>query len=194
MVRKRVPRRQRLIEVGMDLFWDRSYEEVAIDDIAAAADISKGLLYYYFPTKHDFYAAIVQYAAEQLLRETEPDPTLEPMERLRASLNAYFAYVKRHAKAYIALLRGGIGVDAQIASIMDTVRQTCVQRLIENMPEGASLSPSQRLTLHGWVGFVEAISIAWLEQSEIDQEELCDLALTAFTTAFRRAKRDLLSR
>lgn len=193
MVRKRVPRRQRLIEVGMNLFWDRPYEEVAIDDIAEAADISKGLLYYYFPTKHDFYAAVVQYAAEQLLRETEPDPTLEPAERLRASLNAYFAYVKRHAKAYVALLRGGIGVDAQIASIMDRVRQTYVQRLIQNIPDGEALSPVQRLALNGWVGFVEAISVAWLEQSEIDQEELCDLAMAAFTTAFRRAKRDLLS-
>ena len=193
MVQKRVSRRQRLIEIGMDLFWDRSYEEVAIDDIAAAADISKGLLYYYFPTKHDFYAAVVQYAAEQLLQETEPDPTLEPGERLRACLNAHFTYVKRHAKAYIALLHGGMGVDAQIASILDMARQTSVQRLIQNMPDGASLSPSQRLALNGWIGFLEAISIAWLEQPDIDQEELCDLTIAAFATAFRSARKGLLS-
>lgn len=193
MVRKRVPRRQRLIEVGMDLFWDRSYEEVAIDDIAEAADISKGLLYYYFPTKHDFYAAVVQYAAEQLLEETEPDSTLEPVERLRASLNAYFAYVQRHAKAYVALLRGGVGMDTQVASIMDTVRQTCVQRLLQNIPGSSSFTPSQILALNGWVGFVEAISVAWLEQRDIDQEELCDLTMTAFNAVFRRNKRGLLS-
>lgn len=193
MARKRIPRRQRLIEVGMDLFWDRSYDEVAIDDIAEAADISKGLLYYYFPTKHDFYAAVVQYAAEQLLQETEPDPALPPEERLRASLNAYFAYVRRHAKAYVALLRGGIGVDTQIASIMDMVRQTYVQRLLQHIPGGEALSPLQRLALDGWVGFVESLSVAWLEQSEVDQEELCDLAIAAFATVLRKNKRSLLS-
>lgn len=194
MAQKRVPRRQRLIEVGMDLFWDHSYEEVAIDDIARAADISKGLLYYYFPTKHDFYAAVVQYAAEQLLQETEPDPTLEPTERLRASLNAYFSYVKRHAKAYIALLRGGVGVDSQVAAIVDSVRQTYIQRLLQNVPGATTFSSTQRLALNGWVGFVEAISIAWLEQSDIDQEELCNLAITAFVAVLRGNKRSLLSR
>lgn len=194
MARKRIPRRQRLIEAGMELFWDRSYEEVAIDDIAEAADISKGLLYYYFPTKHDFYAAVVQQAAQQLLQETEPDPALEPMERLRASLNGYFAYAARHAKAYVALLRGGVGVDEQIAAIMDSVRQAYVQRVIQNLPEGVEFSPSQLLAIKGWVGFVEAISVAWLEERNIEQEELCELALAAFSAVLRGERRRLLSR
>lgn len=185
IVHKRVPRRQRLIEIGMDLFGNRSYEEISIDDIAAAADISKGLLYYYFPTKHDFYAAVIQYAAEQLLRETEPDPGLEPTERLRSSLRAYFSYVDRHATAYMALLRGGIGVDAQVAAIMDNVRQSYVQRVSENIMRGRPLSPRQRIAINGWIGFVEATSIAWLNQRCIDQEELCDLAIAAFAMLLR---------
>ena len=181
MPRVRVPRRDRLIAVGMDLFCQRSYEEVAIDDIAEAADISKGLLYYYFPTKHDFYMAVVQYAAEQLLAATEPDATLEPTERLRTSLDAYFAYVERHARAYVSLLRGGVGVDEQVAAIIDNVRQTYIQRILQNMVPGIALSPAHRIAISGWVGFVEATSIAWLEQRNIDRQALCDLAMRAFT-------------
>jgi AcrR family transcriptional regulator len=180
-LQKRVPRRQRLIEVGINLFCNHSYEEVAIDDIAAMADISKGLLYYYFPTKHDFYVAVVQYAAEQLLKETEPDPVLEPMESLRQGLNAYFAYVERHEKVYIALLRGGVGVDPQVAAIIDSVRQTYVRRILQRFPEGIRLSPSYQIAISGWVGFIEATSIAWLEQRSMEREQLCDLAITAFT-------------
>jgi AcrR family transcriptional regulator len=181
-VQKRVPRRQRLIEVGMDLFCNRSYEEVAIDDIAAQAEISKGLLYYYFPTKHDFYIAVVQYAAEQLLKETEPDPRLEPIENLRQGLEAYFAYVERHAQAYVALLRGGVGADPQVAAIIDSVRQAYIRRIQRNLPEGAQLSPSFQIAISGWVGFVEATSIAWLEQRTMSREQLCDLALAAFAS------------
>jgi AcrR family transcriptional regulator len=191
IVRKRVPRRQRLVEIGMDLFGHRSYEEISIDDIAAMADISKGLLYYYFPTKHDFYIAVIQYAAEQLLNETEPDPGLEPKERLRSSLKAYFSYVDRHAKAYVALLRGGVGVDAQVASIVDNVRQSYVQRVSENITRGRAPSPMQRIAINGWVGFVEATSIAWLDQRSIDQEELCDLAIAAFAMIFHGDANDL---
>jgi AcrR family transcriptional regulator len=179
-VQKRVPRRQRLIEVGLDLFCQRSYEEVAIDDIAAMADISKGLLYYYFPTKHDFYIAVVQYAAEQLLKETAPDPKLEPIENLRQGLEAYFAYVEQHAQAYLALLRGGVGADPQVAAIIDSVRQAYVKRIIQNLPEGAHLSPSYQIAVSGWVGFVEATSVAWLKQRTMEREQLCDLAMAAF--------------
>ena len=188
MVRQRVPRRQRLIEVGLDLFCNRSYEEVSIDDIAEVADISKGLLYYYFPTKHDFYVAVVRQAAQQLLQETEPDEQLEPAERLRTSLNAYFSYVERHATAYIALLRGGVGVDTQVAGIMDTVRQTYIQRILRSIAGDVALSPAQLIAINGWVGFVEATSIAWLERRDISQEELCELAIAAFSVVFRANK------
>jgi AcrR family transcriptional regulator len=130
MVRQRVPRRQKLIEIGLDLFSHHVYEEVSIDDIAEIADISKGLLYYYFPTKHDFYVEVVRYAAEQLLAETQVDEQLEPEQRLRHSLNAYFSYVSRHANAYVTLLRGGVGTDAQIMNILNSVRQTFVQHIL----------------------------------------------------------------
>lgn len=184
-IRVHIPRRQRLIEVGIDLFSHSSYEEVSIDDIAEVAGISKGLLYYYYPTKHDFYVAVVQHAAQQLLRETEPDPQLAPFERLRTSLNGYFSYVERHAKAYVALLRGGVGADAEMAAIVDAVRRTYVERIIQYFTTEATLSPMQHIAIHGWVGFVETICIAWLEHRECSQEELCRLALETFSIVLR---------
>lgn len=184
MVRERVSRRQRLIEVGMDLFCEHTYEEISIDDIAEAADISKGLLYYYFPTKHDFYVAVVQSAAEQLLQATEDASAEqpEPLERLRAGLDAYFAYAESHAQAYVTLMRSGVGADARVAAIIDATRQTQVQRILENAARMTPLTPLHHIAISGWIGFVEAACIAWLEQRNIEREQLGDLAMTAFTT------------
>ena len=47
-------RREQLLDLGLKLFASRSYEEVAIDDIAREAGISKGLLYHYFGRKRLF--------------------------------------------------------------------------------------------------------------------------------------------
>lgn len=44
-------RRQQLIGVALDLFSRRSPEDVSIDEIAAAAGISRPLVYHYFPGK-----------------------------------------------------------------------------------------------------------------------------------------------
>ena len=184
MVRERVSRRQRLIEVGMDLFCKHTYEEISIDDIAEVANISKGLLYYYFPTKHDFYVAVVQSAAEQLLQAIEDASTeqLGSLERLRAGLNAYFAYAESHAQAYVTLMRGGVGADAQIAAIIDATRQTQVQRVLEGAAREKPLTPLHHIAISGWIGFVEAACIAWLEQRNVEREQLSDLATTAFIT------------
>ena len=51
-------RRAQLIAQGMAFFGTRPYDTVSIDDIAEAAGISKGMLYHYFPTKRDYYAAV----------------------------------------------------------------------------------------------------------------------------------------
>jgi AcrR family transcriptional regulator len=56
-------RRTQLLELGLRLFTDRSYDELSIDDIARAAGISKGLLYHYFPSKRDYYVEVVRRAA-----------------------------------------------------------------------------------------------------------------------------------
>ncbi|MGH2481173.1 MAG: TetR/AcrR family transcriptional regulator, partial [Ktedonobacteraceae bacterium] len=167
---------------------NRSYDEVAIDDIAEQAGISKGLLYYYFPTKHAFYVAIVREAATQLLEMTDPDETLAPLERLRIGLCAYFTYAEQHAPAYLALLRGGVGIDAEVAAIVDGVRQTYAQRVLKGLPGSEKSAPLLRLAIRGWVGFVEALSVAWLEQREIEKETLCELAHAAFLVLLRETQ------
>ncbi|WP_069801255.1 TetR/AcrR family transcriptional regulator [Thermogemmatispora onikobensis] len=174
---KRKTRRERLIEVGLDLFSRHSYDEVAIDDIAAVANISKGLLYYYFPTKHDFYLAVLRHSTSQLLELTEPDDSLEPLERLRVGLLAYFTFAEMYARTYVALLRGGVGVDPEVAAILNHVRQTYVERVLQGLPESERHLPALRLAITGWVGFVEALSLVWLEERQLSKEQLAELAI-----------------
>jgi AcrR family transcriptional regulator len=57
----------------MDLFAARAYEHIAIDDLAAATGISKGLLYHYFRGKRDFYVQTIRAASLRLRRLSEPD-------------------------------------------------------------------------------------------------------------------------
>jgi AcrR family transcriptional regulator len=67
-------RRRRLLELGAKLFAKHSFDELSMSRIAREAGISKALLYHYFPTKQDFFAATLREAAEEVSRRTEPDP------------------------------------------------------------------------------------------------------------------------
>lgn len=158
-------RRRQLLELGVDRFGGRPYDDVSIDDIAKAAGISKGLLYHYFPTKRAFYAACVAEAAERVLAACTQieDPTATPLERLDRGIAAYLAYVQEHGRAYANLMRSGVGVDAEIAAIVDETRTKFVEQLLEGMREAVPLTPLMQIALRGWVGFAEATTLAWAE-------------------------------
>lgn len=66
-------RRQQLIAVALELFSHRSPDEVSVDEIAAAAGISRPLVYHYFPGKQNLYEAALRRAADELAaRFVEP--------------------------------------------------------------------------------------------------------------------------
>jgi AcrR family transcriptional regulator len=182
-------RRAQLLALGLDLFSQRAYDAISIDEIALAAGISKGLLYHYFPTKRDFYSAAIREASRQLLECTRPDESAPPLERLSRGLDAYLAYVEHRGPAYSALLRGGIGSDPSVAGIVQETRDSFLERVIENFP-AAEIGPTLRVVLRGWIGFVEAASLDWVERRELSREELrelcADVLMGAITVATRR--------
>jgi AcrR family transcriptional regulator len=152
-------RRRQLVDIGLELFSERAYDEIAIDDIAAQAGISKGLLYHYFPSKRDFYVAVIVEAGRELRERTAPDPSLPPLERLNASIDAY--------------LRHGIGSDPEVRALVDEHRRVNAQRIFDAISEqGGDLTPAIRLAVRGWIGFVEAVTLDWAEKREISRDEV----------------------
>ena len=171
-------RRQQLLTLGLSLFGDRTYEEISIDDIASAANVSKGLLYHYFPSKRAYYVAAVRMAAEQLISETEPTDTGGPptLSRLREGLHRFLTYVGKHGKAYSFLMRGGVGADPEVLEIIESTRQAFLTRTVHQM--GASPDdPRARILLRGWIGFVEAVSMDWAADKPMSVDELCDMLI-----------------
>ncbi|MBK6693291.1 MAG: TetR/AcrR family transcriptional regulator [Myxococcales bacterium] len=167
-------RRAQLVVLAVQAFSDRAYDEVSIDALSEAAHISKGLLYHYFPSKRDLYAAALKHTAEELLQATALVEALPPIERLHRGLETYLDFVARRGPAYVALMRGGIGSDPSIASILEATRRAFLSRVVagieEDFPdlgigpvEEAKLAPVLHAGLRGWIGFVEAGSVDWVE-------------------------------
>jgi AcrR family transcriptional regulator len=167
-------RRAQLLELGLRLFSERAYDDFSMDDLAAAAGVSKGLLFHYFGSKRDFYAATLRLASEDLMARTEPPENMAPAERLLEGLRAYLTYVAAHPASYRAVLRGGIGSDEEVVAIADRVRETMVERVLAGLGL-ASATPEVRLVIRGWVGFVEAASLEWVESRRLPQEQVVTL-------------------
>lgn len=179
-------RRAQLLELGLSAFGTKPYDEVSIDDLAKAAKISKGLLYHYFPTKRAYYVAALRVAAAQLLAETETDQSLPPVERAMRGLEAYVDFAERHAPAFLTLMSGGIGADAEVAAVIEGTRRTLIERMLEGRAavSGKRADATTRLEVRGFVGLVEATCIEWLATRTVSREELFAFWMRALVGLF----------
>jgi AcrR family transcriptional regulator len=176
-----------LLALGVGLFSERSYDDVAIDEIAARAGVSRGLLYHYFPSKRDFYVETVRWAAEQMQAEVEPeDETLAPIDRLREGLDRYLGFVERHAQAYATVLRSGIGSDAEVLAIVEATRAGITSRLLEGVGL-ATPRPHFRTAIRGWIGMVEGASLDWLDHRDVRRADLVEVLAAALAAAIGAA-------
>lgn len=70
----------RLLVAGEQLFADQGFDRTTLDAIAAAADVNKAMIRYYFGDKDGLYAAIIEAVVAEVLAELEtrlpanPDP------------------------------------------------------------------------------------------------------------------------
>ena len=163
-------RRAQLVALGLDMLSTRPLDQVVIDEIAAEAGISRGLLFHYFPTKRDFHVAVVQAAADDLCARTEPDPTLPVSRQLRSSLEAFVDYVTENRDAYIALLRGTAGGDPALRAVCDQARSVMTGWVLAG--QGVT---SSRFAARGWVAFTEEATLDWLGSGDLGRTELIDL-------------------
>jgi AcrR family transcriptional regulator len=169
-------RRKQLIDLGVELLATRRLDELSVDLIAATAGISRGLLFHYFASKQEFHLEVARAAAEEMLRRTEPDPTLAPVEALRASLAAFVDYVEENPDNYKSLVRGAASGDAQMRAIADATRAAMAQRVIDSVGgQGVRMGERAALAVHGWVAFAEECVIRWLDERAFDREALLDL-------------------
>jgi AcrR family transcriptional regulator len=111
--RKRLPieeRRVLIVEAAGRLFGERGYEATRLDDVAAAAGVTKPILYRHFDSKQALYLALLERHRDDLGSFAGAIPPQgPPEERLRMVLELWFAYVEAHSYAWKMLFRDTSG-------------------------------------------------------------------------------------
>jgi AcrR family transcriptional regulator len=179
-------RRRQLVRIGLMMLRTQPIHELSIDAVAGQAGISRGLLFHYFPSKRDYYVAVIQAAGRRLLRVTKPDESLPPPEQLRQMLLAFVAFITRRRDAYISFVRGAAGGDSYVVEVYAETRAGLTTRVLDliGSPDVASQPAApERMAVHAWFAYVEDLAIEWsglpADQRPSTDEELVDHAIAA---------------
>src|SRR5271156_1782915 len=125
--RKRQQTRERLTRVAMALFLERGFERTTLDDIAAAADISRRSFFHYFASKEDVVFAWQEGITAALIAAVAARPAGESM--LAAAENAISALI-RHLKPGEALAMARLKRDNPALQARDQVKYEGLERAL----------------------------------------------------------------
>jgi AcrR family transcriptional regulator len=166
-------RRRQLIGIGLEMLATKPIHALSIDEVAAAAGISRGLLFHYFPTKQDYYAAVVRAAARRLLAAAQAAADAEPARQLQSIVAAYVRFIDRHREPYVAMFRAG--ADAQVRAIYEEVRDVLTDRALA--ASGVVTTPVSRLTVRAWWSMVESMAVDHAAARVVPTEQLVRYAV-----------------
>jgi AcrR family transcriptional regulator len=184
--RQRLPvaeRRTLIVEAAGRLFGERGYDGTRIDEIAAAAGVTKPIVYRHFGSKRDLYLSLLDRHRDDLAGFVASMPTEgSTEERLRAVLDTWLDYVEARSYAWKMLFRdagGGPEIAARRREVHARARAVLVEvirSLATAPPKRRELEPLAELISMG----MAALVLWWIEDAAVSRAAVLDALTTVW--------------
>lgn len=150
-------RRRQLVAIGLAKIVETPIQDLSLDEVAAEAGISRGLLFHYFPTKTDFYLACISAAGRRILRNTAPDTSRPGDAQVEETTRLMIEQIERRRDFYLALVHGHGVADPRVSEVMDSVREGSTDRVLRALDVPAG----QRDVVRAWWAYTEDRALTW---------------------------------
>jgi len=165
---QRIQTRERILEAAESVFADNGYHDALVDEISKRTSMSKGGLYFHFPSKENLFFAVMDRLANKLVRRAEKavDKAESPLEAAEAALEAVLtALSKQKRLARLLITQGysmGNAFETKRAEVFDRFAKIIRDQLDEAQITGQIKKIDTDLASRVWLGAVNEIVVHWL--------------------------------
>jgi AcrR family transcriptional regulator len=186
--RKRLATRQRISDVATRLFFERGFDDVKMDEIAEAADVSRMTVFNHFSRKEDLFFDLDEEGREDLLAALhERNSATPPIEALRlfahwavANRRPYVRFFEANSDKFIATIQASEALKARARAIRDELTDTLTVALAKSvnrpLPDVVASLAASLLVATWTVAFIEAHR-AFQQDRDVEGANVTFLAL-----------------
>ncbi len=162
--------KDRILEAAEAVFADNGYHDAIVDEIGRRTSLSKGGLYFHFPSKEGLFFAVLDRLADRLVSKAEQAASAEgpALERAENALRAVLASLSRKRRlARLVVVQGysmGNQFERKRALIFDRFASVIEVRLREAVANGETAEIDPALTARIWLGAINELVIHWLHE------------------------------
>jgi len=166
--RKRLATRQRISDIASSLFIERGFDEVTVQEIAEAADVSRMTVFNHFSRKEDMFFDLDQEGREDLLAALQNrDAGTSPIEALRlfahcsvAEQRPYIRFFEAGNDRFMETIRASAALKARAREIRDELTEmltTALAKAANRRKSDTDANLAASLLVATWeVAFIEA--------------------------------------
>ena len=168
-------KRERIVEAGLKLFANESYQAVTMDRVAEAAGVAKGTLYLYFQSKEDLYLGILTDGMESMARnyQASVDSRADVKVRLRRAITLSIEFYDQRRD----LLRLMMTEEPRMPEARNRLREEWRDRVVrffnslieEGVQTGAFRAIDARLATFAILGCIRSVMLFYGAQRPVDQ-------------------------
>lgn len=188
-VRRRMPaadRRLVILAAAERAFGGTSFHQVALEEVAEGAGVSKALIYEHFESKRELYRALLTSAADDLMLRVSSSVAEqgEREERLRAGIEAFVDFVSARPGAARLLFHDVADPDvanelervwAEAAAVIESLMADDLPASREDDPIPPELATS--MLAHQLIGALQALANWWQAHEEATAEQVTRIAM-----------------
>ncbi len=201
--RRRLPaaeRRALILNAALRTFAANGYDGAAMDEIAAAAGVTKAVVYDHVSSKRELYVHLLEVIRSDLERTVEEalrPPGGHGQERVHAAMVGIFAYVEQHPEASRLLLLElqGPSVSTISRGIEERLRHGIAATLGSD-PELLRSRPDRAQQLEILAELLKSAVLGlanwWYRHPEAPRAELVERSVAVVWPAIERARADVL--
>ena len=156
-------RRDQILDAANELFAERGYGEVTIDDVAKSAGVARGLVHHYFGGRKEVYLALVERLGA--LREDQlcaPEGRTA-RERVADTVSRWLDWTEANRTIYLGTIAPGEDIaDPDVRRVVTELVHRAVALVAAFHSDIAEDSPGLRYALECWTGLNRAATRRWL--------------------------------
>jgi AcrR family transcriptional regulator len=184
-------RREQLIDAAMPLVADRGIAGFSLDDVAAKAQVTRNLLYHYFPRgRDDIMVAVAERAGHELTDGWTTDESIPLAQRQAANFVRFFEHSREPSVAWRIYRMGLASTDAQLHAMIDRFQDVIVRGVAQNNLGTADPPPIARMAIKACLAFGETM-LDQARGSDVPREEVLQLVARTILSTMETLRADM---
>lgn len=187
-------RREQLIDAAMPLVAEKGIAGFSLDDVAANAQVTRNLLYHYFPRgRDDIMVAVAERAGHELTDGWVTDDSVPLAQRQAANFVRFFEHSREPSVAWRIYRMGLASTDAELHAMIDRFQEVIVSGVAQNNLGTPDPPPIARMAIKACLAFGETM-LDQARDSEVPREEVLQLVAQTILSTMETVRAEITKR